>query len=259
MKSALLTAVRRQSLAFSLLALFVVVTPAHAASIPVQNGGFEGLLQPGVSAGFGSLYPSQQVAGWTTSGYNFVFTPGTADTTGANGQYGNLTLWGPNNGGAAGNNLPASSPDGGNYLALDGAYEVGGVSQTVHGLTPGQAVAVTFYFAGAQQAGYTGDTTEQLKVSLGSEDQYTAVLNDPSHGFTGWRSVTMTFTPTSSSEVLTFLAIGTPNGVPPMSLLDGVTVSSISQTPEPSSLALMITGFAGMSGVVRNRVKKNAK
>ena len=50
-------------------------TSAQATSL-VVNGDFEQLLVPGASREFGSRFPSQQVTGWTTNGYNFVFTPG---------------------------------------------------------------------------------------------------------------------------------------------------------------------------------------
>src|SRR5579875_1665329 len=72
-----------------------LLTPLQAANL-VTNGDFEQLLVPGVSSEFGDRLPSQQVTGWTTNGYNFVFTPGTADTSGAAGEFGNLALWGPN-------------------------------------------------------------------------------------------------------------------------------------------------------------------
>ncbi len=229
------------TVAFSTLSVF-----AHANNINVVNGGFEQTLTKN-SAEFGSRYTAQQVTGWTSTGYNFVFLPGTADTTGATGEYGNVQLWGPGNGS---DNGLSSSPLGGNYLALDGAYAQGPVSQTLTGLTVGAATTVSFYFAGAQQSGYTGATTEQLQVSLGDQKILTQVLQDPSHGFTGWQSENLTFTASSTSEVLSFLAIGTPGGVPPMSLLDGVSVSDTA-VPEPSSLALLGTGLAGMSGLLR--------
>jgi hypothetical protein len=113
---------------------------------------------------------------------------------------------------------------------------------------------VSFYFAGAQQSGNTGPTTDQFLVSLGSQTLSTPVLNDPSHGFTGWQLENLTFTPTSTSEVLSFLAVGTPSGVPPFALLDGVTVSAV---PEPASLALLSTGLIGLGGYVRSRFKKS--
>ena len=233
----------------------VVLTASAKATNLALNGDFEQLLVPGFSAEFGSRYPSQQVTDWTTTGYNFVFTPGSADTSGSLGEYGGLTLWGPNNGSS--NGLPAASPSGGNFLAMDGAYAVGPVSQTINGLTPGNGTTVSFYWAGAQQFGYNSATTEQFQVSLGSEVKFTPVVNNANHGFTGWQHESMSFVPTSSSELLSFLAIGTPAGVPPFSLLDGVVVG----TPEPATWALLMASFAGIGGLalLRRRSERQNK
>lgn len=246
MTSLLPSFLRSRAAVLASIAFMAATVSAHANTINVVNGGFEQTLT-NQSAEFGNRYSSQQVTGWTTGGYNFVYLPGTADTTGAKSEYGNTQLWGPGNGSANG---LTSSPAGGNYLALDGAYAQGPVSQTLTGLTVGAATTVSFYFAGAQQYGYTGVTTEQIEVLLGGDSLYTQVLTDTSHGFTGWQAESMTFTAKSTTEVLSFLAIGTPGGEPPMSLLDGVSVTDTA-VPEPSSLALLGTGLAGMGGLVR--------
>lgn len=235
--------------ALSAMGAAVIVTSAQATNL-VANGDFEQLLVPGFSAEFGSRFPSQQVTGWTTNGYNFVFTPGSADTTGATGEFGGLTLWGPNNGSS--NGLPATSPSGGNFVAMDGAFEVGPLSQTINGLIPGKATSVSFFWAGAQQQGFNGPTTEQFQVSLGTQTEFTPVVSNANHGFTGWTQETLSFIPASSSELLSFLAIGTPAGVPPFSLLDGV---SVSDTPEPATWALFIATFAGFGGFAYLRRK----
>ena len=75
----------------------------------------------------------------------------------------------------------------------------------------------------------TGPTTETWKVSLGNETHMTPVLQNANHGFTGWQKQTLSFVVTSATEVLSFLAIGTPAGVPPFTLLDGVTISEVSE------------------------------
>jgi len=230
-------------------ALMLLVSSAQASNLAL-NGDFEQLLVPGASMEFGGRFPFQQVTNWTTDGYNFVFAPGSADTTGGAGEYGTVSLWGPNNGSS--NGLPATSPTGGNFLAMDGAYAVDAVSQTINGLIPGQKATVSFYWAGAQQKGYNSATTEQFQVSLGSETQFTPVLDNLDHGFTGWNKETLDFVPTSTSEVLSFLAIGTPNGVPPFSLLDGV---SVSVAPEPATLGLLLIGV-GSFGAIRRRAKR---
>jgi hypothetical protein len=249
MKMHLINAIlRHKKSAIITLAFAALATSAHATNIDlVTNGSFETTTNGGGQLGYNT-----DATGWTTNGYNFVFTSGSADTTGTPSQYGNLQLWGPGNGSA--NGLPASSPDGGNYVAADGAFDVGAISQTITGLVAGQTYDVSFDWGGAQQSGFTGTTTEQFVVSFGSESQSTIVLQNANHGFTGWKSTTFVFTADGTSDVLSFLAVGTPSGVPPMSLLDGVSVSA---TPEPSSLALLATGLFSVGGFVRSRFKKN--
>jgi PEP-CTERM motif len=238
-----------------LLALAIVATVSTAHADLVDNGSFSQLTTNAssqINAG------TQPLVGWTGTGLAFVFLPGTIDTTGAPEQgQGAMSIWGPGNGS---NNGLTASPAGGNIIGLDGdqtPYYAGSISQTLTNLTVGSPVTVSFYFAGAQQAGFYSATTEQLEVSLGSQNEYTQVLDNVSEGFTGWNEETMTFTPTSASETLTFLAIGTPIGEPPMSLLSDVTVTQPAPTPEPSSLLLLGTGFAGMSGLVRRRFKRS--
>ena len=236
------------------LALAFAGTGAKATNL-ITNGSFEQL-----TGGIGQIgyNGSSLLTGWTNGhdgsgnlGYNFVYSPGSADTTGANGVAGNVKLWGPNDGSA--NGLPATSPDGGNFIAADGAYQTAPISQTITGLTVNAQYAVSFYYAGAQQSGFTGTTTEAWGVTLGNQTISTATLNDPNHGFTGWQYTTLTFTATSTSEVLSFLAAGTPSGEPPFTLLDGVSMSQVVATPEPASAAMMLTGLIAIGLVVRRR------
>ena len=217
----------------------LLISPARANTSYVVNGSFE--VAP---LGSGQLGFNTDATGWTnaqngnTWGYNFLFAPGVADSTGATGSGGNLMLWGPGNGSA--NGLPASSPDGGNYIAGDGVFQQGAISQLITGLTPTQTYVLGFYWAGAQQQGFDGATTEWWQVTLGTTTQTTAIVNNVSHGFTGWTYQTMSFVANNASETLSFLAGGTPNGVPPFTLLDGV---SLVATPEPGTFALIGLGL----------------
>jgi hypothetical protein len=235
----------RKAAVAGLAAMALAALAISARADLVTNGSFEETTN-----GSGEFDSFTTPTGWASTGYNFIFASGTADTTGSyTPQYTEyLTLWGPNDGSV--NGLPASSPDGGNFVAADGAFETGAISQTINGLSSGDTYAVGFWWAGAQQHGYNGATTEQWKVSLGSQTQSTPVMDNVSHGFTGWTYQTLDFTANSTSEVLSFLAAGTPNGVPPFSLLDGVSVNAI---PEPTSATLMLIGL-GL--IVRKRPKR---
>jgi PEP-CTERM motif-containing protein len=257
----------------SLLPLAGFATAAHAqATNLVKNGTFSQAIINGntttaIAAEFGSINngftPTQQLVGWNTAGYNFVFLPGTVDTTGATGQNNALTLWGPANGGINASLLPlsgptASSPTGGNYIAADGAYEVSAITQNITGLIAGKTYAVSFAWAGAQQYTYRGATTDEWTVNLGSvagTSQTTKLLSLPDEGASAWMNQTFNFVATTSTELLSFLATGTPAGVPPFALLANV---SVTQVPEPASLTIMVTGLVGLIAAARRRASARA-
>jgi len=237
-------------MAVSAVALSTLAIPAQAIPNFVLNGDFELVINGLGGIGEFDNLTYSTVTNWSSSGYNFIYAPGTADTTGGTGTFGNVKLWGPGTGSA--NGLTATSPTGGNYVAADGAFQVGAISQTIIGLTVGQSYILSFYWAAAQQSGFNGATTEQWQVTLGSQTQTTAVLPNVNHGFTGWMHQTFTYTATNASEALSFLAIGTPTGVPPFALLDGVSLTAA--TPEPGSLTLMLAGLTLVGlGVLRSK------
>jgi hypothetical protein len=233
-----------------LIVLAAALTTASSASATpiLVDGSFSS------NTNYGQLGFNASVAGWTSTGYNFVMNPTNA-STGVSGDSGTIALWTPSNGS---NNGFGPSPDGGNFIVIDPVYESGHtISQTVTGLTVGATETIDFYYAGGQQQGFSGANQEGFDVTFGGVTQDTPLLSNASEGFTGWKSGSFNFTATSTSEVLTFMAVGGPSGVPPMALLDGVSITeSTAATPEPASLALLGTGLVAMGGLLTRRIRK---
>lgn len=245
---------RSAIIGFSAIALSAVGSSAQAANL-VQNGGF---VPTGItkSAYLGSNTISIQ--GWTFAaavaqggkvGYNFVVPDGTAFSTGladlGNGRYGNLSLY--NATGQTVNSVGGS----GWFIAADGAFEQGSISQTLNNLTVGQKYKVSFSQAVGQQRGFTGATTDRWNVSFGGTSQLSTLVNLPSQApVTGWTQESLTFTANASSQVLSFLAVGTPNGLPPFALLSGVSVNAVT-VPEPFTIIGTLIG-----GTAAFRLKK---
>ena len=226
-----------------LFALFLAAaaTPAMAHQF-VINGDFE------TNAGAGQVGYNTTVEGWkvdpgNSPGYTFLFAASTADTIGADGQYGDVKLWGPGNG--VDNGL-TDSPAGGDFIGQDADFpgHTDAIEQTLKGLVVGQTYTVSFDWAAAQQEPFTGANRSGWTVSLGSDTQSTGVTAIPSEGFSGWMLESFTYTAKASTEVLKFTATGSP-AIPPFALLDGVSVTG-PVAPEPSTWAMMLLGFTGL-------------
>ncbi len=229
------------SIAICCVASYLI--PAANAVNLITNGGFETTTN-GTNKQIGTLVGSESkfttLPGWYTTNaatanpaFNLVFAAGAGETVGAANRFAGLvTFYGLSNTGA--NTFVGVSPSGGNYVAIDGGFDVGALNQQISGLTVGQDYTLSFSWAVAQQSGFEAPAglTEKLVVTLGGQTIETPTISYVNHGFKGWFSQTMTFKADSASPILSFLSVGTPTGQPPFALLDGVSLQAV---PEPSS------------------------
>jgi hypothetical protein len=244
--------------------LVAETVPAQAGSLTdlVTNGSFTSYTnssgQANTSEGFQPGY-NGTITGWSNNsngggtGYNFLFLQSTNGTAAAdNGAYGNsgyLGLWDSKTNSAT-NTWDGNGPGGsGNFIAMDGDYNTGAITQTLTGLTKGTVYAITFEYAFGQQNSYTGPTVQDLLVSLGSHSQAVPQYSLPSKGFSGWMSETFYLQADGTSDVLSFLAIGNVQ-LPPFALISDI---SAYYAPEPASTAVLVMGLAGVTVAARRR------
>lgn len=241
----------------SIKTIMVVVTAAVLASGTasaanlVQNGSFE-LSSYRSNTQFGPVFGGQGVTDWTGAGgtaLEFYFFGGTQTTvSAANRFHDTKSYFYPT--------FSSLSPDGGNFVALDGdSVARGQISQSISGLTVGKQYRLSFDWGAAQFQSRKGPTTEQIQVGFGTDTASTAVVSNPSKGFTGWFTDKFIFTAKSGTEVLSFLSIGTPHGLPPEAVLDGVSLTTV---PEASTWALMLAGFSLVGIATRRRARSVA-
>jgi hypothetical protein len=165
-------------------------------------------------------------------------------------------------------NCSLSLPGGGSgfFIASDGDSNYSSTfSQTLTGLIAGDTYKVSFYQAAGQQVDTGGHTTEMWEVSLGGSDPQSSLvmspIEDPDTGtatdVSAWQPQTLTFTAGSANKLISFLAVGTPNGQPPISLLTGISVQgNSSAVPEPADYVGTLVGMGVVGTLVKSRLAK---
>jgi hypothetical protein len=225
------------------LAAALMAMTSFGAQAGLQNGDFSS------NGGQGQLTYNTTLDGWTAGGKEgnfgnqnrapvFVFNAYNAGGFVAGDSFmGNVQFIGV-----------TAPPTGYYYIAAAGDSNwAGSISQTVTGLITGHSYDLKFDWAGAQQAGFSEPTTEQWRVNFSGSSLTLGLVNTPAQSFVGWRSMTLNLTAASTSEILSFMAIGTPNGQSPWLLLSGVTLTdTTAAVPEPETYALMLAGLAAV-------------
>ncbi len=263
----------QKSFAFGLFAvgLSLATFPAQATTLPgLTNLNFLSYSGSAPKGAFTSVNPD----GWTGgNGLIFIDTPG--GPSNPNSACGSTYLQ------TYGCPSTLAIPGGYNYVEADGNPEyASGFSYNITGLTVGETYELSFYQAASQQTGFTGNTTEQWIVSLGTSaltdcagclgggnSSYanadtnasivtTNLMNTPSGGMVDWQYVTVNLTADATNQVLSFLAWGN-NGntanLPPIVFLAGVNSAAGLTTPEPSTMAIVGLGLVGLGIVIRRR------
>ncbi len=169
-----------------------------------------------------------------------------------------------------------ASPEGGNFLAIDPAYQNNNdghgwsIAQALTGLVVGATYNITFNMGAGQQTTFNGPTTDNWLVGLGAGTNISTVAGtgnsassqiiSPGTGgaFGGWVSAQVSLIATAANEVLWFFAQSTAlQQQPPFLLLDGVTMSQQTTVPEPSTYGMLLVGLLALLGV--RRVYRNKR
>ncbi|WP_158921485.1 PEP-CTERM sorting domain-containing protein [Acidisphaera sp. S103] len=250
------------------LTLGVVGSAQADTFLSVTNLTFTDYSGPAPKNYFSTVDPSGWYRGPVISDdLVFIDAPGTATVQG--GGQNSYPVYGPF----------ANPPPGGNFVQADGnpSFE-STFDQNITGLVPGETYTLSFWQAAGQQQSFSGATTEQWIVSLGTSPLTVTVkgsggtgtgtyantdpnatvvastlMNTPSQGTSPWQLVTLSLTADAATDVLSFLAWGdggSTENEPPTVFLAGVNSPAL---PEPVSLSLFGVGLVGLGGVVRRR------
>jgi hypothetical protein len=236
------------------LLTFVLGSSAAAAEL-IVNGDFSQFTQGHTNEVVQYGGPAV-LQGWNnTRPFVSAYGPNASELIGASGLSSNLYLWGPKNG--SNNGFTDMSPSqisnpNANFLANDADPNFGGtLTQAVSGLHVGHQYTLSYNWGAEQYEGEYGAISAGWTVQLGSQLLVDGTIGSglfasiPSQGFSGWMNESVTFTYNGSGNLLSFFATGTPSGLPPVALLDSVSLTD-ADAPEPATLLMAASGLLGL-------------
>ena len=211
-------------------AALAVATPALSANL-IVNGGFE---DPAIPAGtFAALGGGGSIPGWDILG---------VDTALVNSSYAEA-------------NITFQARSGQAFMDLSGVGNSGptsGIAQDVATLV-GQIYTLSFWVGNADGSGnanYLLPSTVNLSIDGGGLVSFTNGATTT--GLNNWRRFSATFTATGTTTNIAFLN-GTDLGDSQTGLDDVSLVEGTTAVPEPSAWMLMISGFAILGGMARQK------
>lgn len=208
----------------------VALPSAGARAVTIINGSFEsGLASVGNFTTLTAV-DTTSITGWTVA-------TGTVDYIG--------TYW--------------VASDGNRSLDLDG-LTAGSVTQLLTGLTMNQSYVVSFDLAGNPAS---GPLTKTLDVTASLDSQsysFTIVPGTATLSNMGWVTESFVFKAHATTALLSFISTTTTGGGSghPAAYGPALDNVSISITPLPSSLSLMLIGLAGLGFGYYQRTRRQA-
>jgi hypothetical protein len=221
---------------FAVMVLSLLSAVLASADPVITNGSFEAIQ---ITTPFSSN--PADIPGWTHTG-----------------DVGDALLWNATFPQCCGGTNMAKAGDGNQFVTMGGGFGPFGSSawsQTITGLTIGQAYVVSFMMAAE------GETpTQQLTVDMTSgsstpPETFTSLVTNTLF-WQNWGSDQYTFVPTASSATLQFSVTNQQFDVG----LDAVSIAPATvPTAEPGSLTLLVSALLGLAGVRRSRIETMRK
>jgi hypothetical protein len=226
---------------------------ASAANL-VQNGDFN---LPGAASAQWLQQGSTFITGWTNHDDYTGYIP-QGQTPDQNWC---CTLTGSAGPGYGVANGMVGPPSGNASLVIDGTngFGPGGqgygyIEQIISGLVSGSTYTLSFWQAASEEFGRGGGQSENFVASLGDQSFTSTIMNVSDQGFVPWNEFSTTFTWDGVSNALQIAGVG--SGDPAFPLLADVSLTgSVGGVPEPSTWAMIVAGFAGISVLARARRK----